>query len=89
MATTRLRETLEELEQELEQSQALDPQSRERLARVLEEVRELLGEGVEPREEHRTLLDRLREATREFEEEHPTLAETVGRVATALSNLGI
>jgi predicted nucleic acid-binding Zn-ribbon protein len=86
---TRLRETLEELESELEQAEALAPQSRERLAHVLGEVRELLGEDVEPREEHRSLLDRLREATREFEEEHPALAETVGRVATALSNLGI
>jgi len=86
---TRLRETLEELERELESSEAVDERSRERLAHVLGEVRELLHEDVELREEHRSLLDRLREATREFEEEHPALAETVGRVATALSNLGI
>lgn len=89
MPRTRLRETLEELERELERSEALDERSRERLAHVLGEVRELIGEDVEPRDEHRSLLDRLREATREFEEEHPALAETVGRVATALSNLGI
>ncbi len=89
MPRTRLRETLEELERELERSEAVDERSRERLAHVLGEVRELLGEDVEPRDEHRSLLDRLREATREFEEEHPALAETVGRVATALSNLGI
>ncbi len=89
MPKTRLRETLEELERELERSEAVDERSRERLTHVLGELRELLGEDVEPRDEHRSLLDRLREATREFEEEHPALAETVGRVATALSNLGI
>ena len=89
MSRTRLRETLEELERELERSEAVDERSRERLAHVLGEVRELLGEDVEPRDEHRSLLDRLREATRDFEEEHPALAETIGRVAAALSNLGI
>jgi hypothetical protein len=31
----------------------------------------------------------LREATRNFEESHPTLAAAVGRVVDALSNLGI
>ena len=88
MPTSRLRETLQELEQELERAEALDAGSRERLERVVDEVRELL-ERTQERDEEPSLLERLREATREFEEEHPALAETVGRLATALSNMGI
>jgi hypothetical protein len=35
------------------------------------------------------LVDRLRLATKRFEETHPKLTAVVGRVADALSNLGI
>lgn len=91
MPRRRLRETLEELERELDRSEAIDPASRERIERVVGELRELLAhtEAREPEERHRSIADRLAEATRDFETEHPTLAEIVGRVATALSNMGI
>jgi hypothetical protein len=86
---TRLRETLEELERELGRTEAIDDRSRELLDHVCGEVRELLERTGEPEERHLSLRDRLAEATREFETDHPTLAEVVGRVAAALSNLGI
>lgn len=89
MPRERLRETLEELERELENAEAVDDRTRERLDHVVGEVQELLEESTEPRDEHRSLLERLRGATREFEKDHPALAEAVGRVATALSNMGI
>ena len=87
MPTTRLHETLEALEQELERTRELDADAREQLERVLVEAREVLERTG--RDEGGSLLDRLREATRDFEEDHPALAETIGRVAAALSNLGI
>jgi len=34
-------------------------------------------------------VDRLSEAMEQFEESHPSLTEAVGRLAAALSNLGI
>jgi Domain of unknown function (DUF4404) len=43
----------------------------------------------EERREEGSLADRLREAGRNFEESHPTLTATLGRVVDALSALGI
>ncbi len=91
MPRTHLRETLEELERELERSEAVDPESRRLLDHVIGEVQDLL-ERTEAREaepEDQTVLERIAEATRHFEESHPAIAETVGRLAAALSNLGI
>ena len=88
MPRTRLRQTLEELEQELERTGPVDERSRELLEHVVVEVREILERTDEP-EERRSLRDRLSEATEAFEVEHPALAETLGRLATALSQLGI
>ena len=89
MPERRLRETLEELERELGRTETIDDRSRQLLDHVVGEVRELLERTEEPDERHRSLRDRLSEATREFETDHPTLAEVVGRVAAALSNMGI
>lgn len=89
MPRTRLRQTLEELEQELERTGPVDEGSRELLEHVISEVREILARTEEPEEEPRSLRDRLSEATDAFEADHPALAETLGRLATALSQLGI
>lgn len=88
MPRRRLQESLEDLERELERAETLDAAARQRLDQLLTEARRVLEASREDDEEP-SLLDRLREATREFEEEHPALAETVGRLATALSNMGI
>ncbi len=89
MPRTKLRQTLGELEQELERTGPVDEQSRELLEHVVAEVREILERTEEPEEERRSLRDRLSEATEAFETDHPALAETLGRLATALSHLGI
>lgn len=89
MPRTRLRQTLEELEQELERTGPVDARSRELLEHVVAEIREILERTEEPGEEQPSLRERLAEATESFEADHPALAETLGRLATALSNLGI
>ena len=89
MPRTRLRQTLEELEQELERTGPVDARSRELLEHVVAEVHEILARTEEPGEKERSLRERLAEATDAFEADHPALAETLGRLATALSNLGI
>ena len=89
MPRTKLRQTLGELEQELERTGPVDERSRELLDHVVAEVREILARTEEPEEERRSLRDRLSEATEAFETDHPALAETLGRLATALSHLGI
>jgi hypothetical protein len=82
-----LHETLEQLHDELEQTRSLDPDSRAQLEELLVEIRALLdrsGGG-----DHASFVERLRQATRHFEESHPTLTAAVGRVADALANMGI
>ncbi len=90
MPRTHLRETLEELHQELESTEQVDPEARELLEEVLSDIREVLQRADHPSgEEHGSLVDRLADATQRFEEDFPSLTAAVNRVATALSNLGI
>ena len=90
MPKEQLRERIQELLGELEQIEAVDQGARDRLASVLQEIREAVGESSEEASgEHESLLERLNEATQHFKESHPTLTAMVGRVADSLSNLGI
>jgi ElaB/YqjD/DUF883 family membrane-anchored ribosome-binding protein len=82
-----LRERLEQLHAELEKTGSVDERSREALEHLVRDIQELLEESGEP--PHPSLRERLSQATRDFEESHPTLSATLGRVADALSNLGI
>jgi hypothetical protein len=85
-----LRRRLAELHAELERTEALDPEARAALEEVLGEIRELLARsGGKPRRGPGSLSGRLAEATRHFEESHPTLTATLGRVVDALAALGI
>jgi hypothetical protein len=85
-----LRENLERLHAELASTEAVDDRSRELLGEILGEIQALLDRsGEEANHEPEGLIDRLRDATRSFEETHPKLATAVGRVVDALSNLGI
>jgi hypothetical protein len=93
MPDTELRERLEDLHAELERAPRVDPESRRLLAEVARDIDALLERSeASPdtgRGGHATLAERLTGLVREFEEEHPALATAVGRVATALANLGI
>ncbi len=85
-----LREHLEELQSELTGAAALDEASRRLIDSVLRDVQELL-DRTEPAASHEPhgLVERLRDATRQFEKSHPRVSAAVGRVMDTLSNLGI
>jgi len=90
MPRTQLHERIEELLRELDQVEIRDPEARARLTAVLEDIRAAVADSTPPGTgDDESLLDRLNEATRHFEESHPTLTAMVGRVAESLSNLGI
>ena len=90
MPKAQLRERIQELLGELDQVEAADPDARDRLAAVVEEIRSAVENSDEDGSKaDDSLLERLNEATRHFEESHPTLTAMVGRVAESLSNLGI
>ena len=90
MPETRLRTTLEELQRTLEEPDAVDAESRQLLGELVEDIQTVLARSPEEREDSDpSLLDRLAEMARRFEKSHPSLTAAVGRVANALSNLGI
>lgn len=79
-------ERLEQLRSELAASASLSRSERERLERLIEDVR---AHADEPADEPQTLADRLQEATEQFEQTHPRLTLAIGAVAEALSRIGI
>ena len=85
-----LRRRLEELHAELARQGEVDPAARAALEAVLRDIRGLLARA-EARQGagDATLAERLRVAGRHFEETHPTLTATLGRVIDALAALGI
>jgi hypothetical protein len=92
MPEKRLREELSHLHSELEQASSVDRASRELLEELMTDIRRLLDTPPATSrddEDDDGLAERLGDAVRHFEEEHPNLAVAVGRIATALSNIGI
>ncbi len=88
METERLKEDLLRMRQELERSDSLAPDTRARLEEIAADIESML-ESEERREGHESLADRLRSAADHFEESHPSLTAAVGRIADALSAIGI
>ena len=88
MPQQRLAESLESLHDELEQTESLNAEGREQLAHLMDDIRDLLERSSDA-DEHTSLGERLSQAARRFEKDHPALTGAVNRVATALSNLGI
>ena len=84
-----LRRRLEDLHAELSRTREVDAEARRALEAVLEEIRALLAKSGGGRHEPGSLTERLRDAGRHFEESHPTLTATLGRVIDALAALGI
>jgi len=83
---TQLEETLQQLHQQLGEIDSLQPEEKVRLQTAVDEIQESLD-----REEvsSHSLAERLSEATAQFNEAHPSLANSVGRIADMLSQMGI
>jgi len=89
-----LREILAQLRNQLEDGEPLRPESRALLEESIAEIQSALDEAQgrntpAPHNTQPTLLDRISQLAEDFEETHPRLSATMGRVADALSNLGI
>jgi len=101
MATEReqLRQTLDQLHQQLQGAKDLDPQLAAQLRTTTAEIEQKLSaigsappaaavEQAEPQEEE-SFQDSLQQAAVHFEESHPTLYGTVSRLIDVLAQLGI
>lgn len=86
-----LADTLQRLHAQLAEAERIDPELRELLRNALDEIRDALdqGGGAGGAGEGESLGDRLAEMTQHFEDSHPALAATIGRLVNTLANLGI
>jgi hypothetical protein len=82
----RLKATLDELRRELADVGQLDPAVRSQLSAALHEIQTALASKGPPGE---SLLQRLRDAARDFEESHPALAGNLGSLIDTLGRTGI
>jgi hypothetical protein len=82
----RLKATLDELRRELADVNQLDPTLRSQLSAALHDIQSALAAKGPPGE---SLLQRLRDAARDFEESHPALAGNLGGLIDTLSRTGI
>ena len=85
--TAELARRLAELKSELARTQSVDPRSRELLEQVQREIESTLERSDEAG--RGSLRARLEAAIQHFEESHPVLTATMGRVMDQLANLGI
>lgn len=84
-----LRERLASLHTELARTSAVDPQARELLITLLNDITRLLGAPAGAGDEHRSVTERLDALAVQFEAEHPSLGAAVRQVADTLSKAGI
>ena len=90
MPKKQLRELLDKLDLELDTVEKLDDSARKKLQELHEEIQQVLDRTAEkPSEGDEGLLDSLRETRDQLKESHPALTRLIGRIAEALSNMGI
>ncbi len=79
---------LEQLHNELDNTQAVDEKGRELLRALNTDIQELL-ERSESGKSTDSLLERLQDTIDHFEFTHPTLTTALSHIMTALNNAGI
>jgi predicted nucleic acid-binding Zn-ribbon protein len=90
MSKEPLRQTLEQLHDELEQTKKLDDASRAMLRDLMEDIQKLLeASDEEAAERHDSLMGRLSDAMKHFEDDHPTLVAVLGRISDSLGRLAV
>jgi hypothetical protein len=87
MDRDRLHETLRQLHRELQSTETTDPQTRELLVAVQDDIDRVTGPGEDPPAED--FGDRIENLAARFEVDHPALALALRQVMTTLSSMGI
>jgi len=86
MANQKLRELLEQLHKELENTQSVDEKGREMLSQLNADIQQFL----DPTQENPpTLLGRLQNAIDHFQVDHPAITAALSQVLNTLNNAGI
>jgi len=87
MEKQRVSELLEQLHEELSTADALDEATAEKLREAVEEIEKALAASAPLTSQ--PLVQRMRDALYHLPESHPTIRNTVGRIADALAQIGI
>lgn len=89
MTDQNLRDLLEKLHKELEQTQAVDEKGNEMLRHLDADIRDLLKRSGSKAESDEPMLERLQDTIDHFEASHPQLTLMLSQMMTILSNAGI
>ena len=89
MPEQNLRETLAELESELDQLDSLDDETRRLLTEAMGEIADTLREERVKELETGGLMERFEQVGRDLYQSHPTLGKLVGRMVDILAQMGI
>ena len=89
MTDQNLRELLEKIHKELEQTDVTDEAERERLRHLEADIRDLLQRSDEDGFDDDPMLERLQDSIDHFETSHPQLTMMLSQMMTILSNAGI
>lgn len=84
-----LRGALDALEAQLGDMRSLDPDVAAHLDANIEQARSVLSGGTAGPQEHRSLVEQLKDSVLKYEASHPTLAGSIGSVIDALGRMGI
>lgn len=84
-----LNEILKELHEALEASDDLGEEAREQLRSAAREIQQTIGDDGSGADAPQSIGVRLNDALESFEGKHPKLTGIVGRIADALSDMGI
>lgn len=88
-ASDKLHQTLDQLHEQLDEAERLDPQTAAQLKKTIGDIRTTLQEKGLEAEAHSTLSQRLSDAAIHFEESHPTISGTLERLVDMLAQMGI
>lgn len=88
MNKVELRNTLESLRTDLANLKFREPQSHDRVQKLISAIERQI-ENSDDTENSEAVQQDLSGAITQFESEHPTLASTLGRIASSLSTMGI
>ena len=86
MTDQKLRELLEQLHNELEQTATVDEKGREMLAHLNTDIQKLLKPSEDA---DQSILSQLQDAIDHFEVEHPAITSALSQILNTLSNAGI
>jgi hypothetical protein len=85
----KLKETLQELRSQLDELRQRDPHVAAHLEATIAEAQAALAGPPKHAAAHKSIVERLSDAVRDYEASHPSLAGNLGSIIDALGRMGV